>query len=481
MKIINWEGESAVPEVAEGTDGGRIQKCLDLTALHGEREFIRQAFVGDFNGDGKLKIITRTMNANRARCLRISDGETLWVSEDISPPPEASSQISQIYVADIDDDGVAEVILATYQGEIICIDASSGATKWYRRLPWHINNPRLDMKKATPSPGKNIALTVGNDFDWYGPSVRPRINFVRHPSLVVLDCLGNVELLVEDYAPHNGNGHNTWMFDIDDDGLCEIACSGENELLWYRSDGTRLFSLPCKGEEGGRDTHPDDLQVCDWFPERPGKEIVYFDGTDGIIVADSRGEILLSKLFPREIASHLQNLAVFPGTDGMRLLAVNIRSRDSKLLCLDHELNVLWAAQMTNDMAGICTVTPNGSGSPGVIVAGSHGKVLYNPHGIEEASLQIMAADGTPIYRNCWPDETLCVPLAVGNFTATGCQEILVGVGTPGEAEGRFSLADGHQMVLYVFRLPTEQPQRTQSTSQNKSIQPTPNNVAADA
>lgn len=455
MKITNWETAGAVPCSTDDPESEYLESSLDLTELHGEREFIRQAFVGDFSGDGELGIITRTMNANRARCLRISDGETLWVSEDISPPPGASSQISQICVEDIDDDGVAEVILATYQGEIICIDASDGTTKWRRKLPWHINNPRLDVKKATASPGKNIALTVGNDFDWCGPSSRPRINFVRHPSLLLLDCQGREELLVEDYAANNGQGHNTWMFDVDDDGLCEIACSGENELIWFKGDGARLFALPCKGEGGEKDAHPDDLKVCDGFAEHPGKAIVYLDGTDGIIIADSRGKLLHSRLFPPEIASHLQELTVYHAPDGIRLLAANIRSRDSKLLCLDPALDVLWAAQMANDMSGVRVVSEKDSSSER-IVAGSHGKVLYNPHGIEEASLQIMTGEGDPLYRHCWRGETQCVPLAVGDFGDSGGKKVLVGVGTPSGAEGRFSLADGCHMVLHIFRIPAD-------------------------
>lgn len=453
MGLITWDENHSTLTRTSDPGSAAVLDQLDLTSLHGEREFIRHAFVADFNGDGRLEIITRTLNANRARCMRL-DGETLWVSPDILPPPEGSSQTSQIDVGDIDGDGRDEIVLATYQGNVICLSTVDGSLCWQRRLDWHINNPRLDIRKALPGAGRNIALTVGNDFDWIQRHARPRINLVRQPSLILLDGRGDVHMVAHQYAGHNSDGHNTWMFDIDGDGLCEIACSGDNQLIWYRSDGTRLFALPCKGEGSSKYAHPDDLQVCNWDDSQPSQEIIYLDGTDGVIVAGSDGQILHHRLYPESTASHLQNITPLVQPGQRCLLAENIRSRDSKLLCLDADLQVRWAALADTDMVGVQVLDWDGDGQL-EIACGSHGRDLFNREGAAACSFFVMKLDGTPLYRHDWPDDTACTPLAVIDYDGDGADEVLVGVGTHGGPEGRFSLAQGSTMKLCWMGCPS--------------------------
>ena len=448
MNLIEWTDDH-IPCRGEGFDDGRVKRHFNLTEMHGEREFIRQAHLADVDGDGRPEIVCRTMNANRARCLRSDDGSTLWVSPDLVPPPEESSQVSQIGVADIDDDGRPEVILATYDGDVICIDATDGSVKWHRRLDWHINNPRLDIKKATASPGKNVALTVGTDFDVVNLHGRPRINFVRNPSLVLLNGKGETELMVPEYAEHNGNGHNTWMFDIDGDGLCEVCCSADREIIWFDQDGSVICRIPCEGEEGDRNTHPDCLLACDWDESRPGREILYLDGIDGRVVSDRHGEVLQRRLYPKEVASHLQELFLLPQPEGEVLLGANIRSPESKLLCFNGDLEVSWAAMGAGD------IIPSAADWDGdgvdEIVGGTIGAGTLNPTGAPECYLYVMDADGTPIYRHRWDGFTHSSVLATGDIDGDGREEALVSVGTPNGPEGRFSLRKGSEEHLCVL------------------------------
>lgn len=451
MHVIDWEEPGTVPVQHGGFEGDCIKRHLDLTELHGEREFLRQGFLVDVDGDGTPELITRTMNANRARAVRLTDGSTVWVSPDIAPPPHESSQVSQMDVGNLDEDGIPEVVLTSYDGDVICIDTQTGEAKWHRRLDWYINNPRIMIQRVTPGHGRNVCFTVGHDVDFIATKhARPRINMVRQPSLLVLDHEGNDALLIPEYAAHNGNGHNTWLYDIDDDGCCEIIASGDNRVIVFNNRGERLFELPCKPEGSDGNAHPDALLAVNWDPARPGKEILYLNGIDGLVMADCRGQVLFDETYPREVASHLQEIGVVDRPDGLGLIAENIRSADSKLLYMNHDFEIEWAAQMAGDMTGAMLYDWDGDGED-EIVTGSIGYNVLNPVAPERASLQVMKQDGTPLYWHLWNGASLRPILDRGDVDGDGREESIVSVGAHGGPGGRFSLREGsHEHVLVM-------------------------------
>jgi hypothetical protein len=310
------------------------------------------------------------------------------------------------------------------------------------------------VAKVTPGPGRNVTLVVGEDFDWIRVHARPRINMVRNPNLLVLGPGGEEELLVENYAPHNGTSHLTWREDIDGDGLCEVGVVGRNEVIWFNHRGERLFSLPCRGEGGREDAHPDALVTADWHPGRPGREIFYLDGTDGIILAGSDGEILFRELYPKELASHLQELRILPRPDGPALVAANIRAPDSKLLCLNHELELEWSLDGPTDLNAPVFCDWDGDGRA-ELLCGSHGKGHFNPQGAVECGFHVVGADGAPRHWHRWRGETNATILAAGDLLGDGEPLALVSVGTAGGPEGRFSLAEGHHARLFLMGPPT--------------------------
>ena len=71
--------------------------------------------------------MTRTGNANRCRAIDPADGSTLWASSDRRPPPRESVRISDLAVGGVNEDGTAEALLATYQGDAIRVDAGDGS------------------------------------------------------------------------------------------------------------------------------------------------------------------------------------------------------------------------------------------------------------------------------------------------------------------------------------------------------------------
>jgi hypothetical protein len=76
---------------------------------------------------------------------------------------------------------------------------------------------------VTSGPGRNLCFTVGHDVDFIASKhARPRINMVRHPSLLVLDHEGNDALFISE-GDHAGFSVN----------LCESNVSNRR--------GERLF------------------------------------------------------------------------------------------------------------------------------------------------------------------------------------------------------------------------------------------------
>lgn len=408
-------------EVATGSGykGRYIQRHFNLSQLHGEQELPRRARFVDLDGDGEHEILTRTMNRNQVRALDARRGETLWTSPRIIPVNE-HPQVAQLAVDDLDDDQIPEVIIATYDGHVVCVEGRDGSIQWHRELDFKINNPRLELTEITDDPGLELALTVGNRVTWNDLGGSRRINGMRDPSVLVIQSDGSRAWLAEEYDKRNNGGHNTWVHDINSDGFSEIFAIGENKLVAFDTSGTRLFDLPV---ENGN--HPDDVVVGRWSRENP--QILYTDGIKEIAVATNAGKVVQHHRIPNLLNSHLQNLKLFSSKNGPRLLAQNIRAEDAKMIMYSKEMESLWAAQLNYGAAMIGTVLLDWDGD-GVeeIAVGS------TEAGTEACSLQIMEIDGDPIYWHLLRKETLCLVRGAEDIDGDGEDELLFIAGKKG-------------------------------------------------
>lgn len=441
--LIHWHPEWGIPITACGYDDGRITNHLNLTELHGEREFTRNARLADLNGNGRHEILTRTMNENRVRALNPKTGETLWVSPDVLSASR-HPQASDLAVEDVTGDGNVEVLIVSYDGHVLCINGADGSILWWRNLPFHINNPDLQasLGNITAENGLELALTVGNDFEWGPRKRRPRINFVRSPSVLVLQSNGETAWVVEDYAENNSNGHKTWAQDIDRDGFAEVFAIGERKIVAFEGNGDRRFSIPL--QYAG---HPDQIVFGEWATEHPGKEVIYTDGIQGIGVASSQGEILQHHEITQELQSHLQDLFFIPTNEGPRLFAQNIRDEDAKAILYDENLTPQWVSQLGYDAAMQHTklIDWTGDGDP-EIATGS-----ISETGDRQCSVQVMKLDGTPLYWHRWVGYPLCV------LTDATAGKLVLGVGWNEGSEGRYSLPSGQHMNLLILNAPPHQ------------------------
>jgi outer membrane protein assembly factor BamB len=438
MRTIEWSPDSS-PVYEKGYDSGAVRTHLDLTEVYGEREFLRHGFARDVDDDGTPELVVRTMNANRARAIDLEDGSTVWLSPDVDPPPRESVQISDLHVGDLDGDGDPEVLLATYQGSVICLDATDGSVAWHRRLGFLINNSALGIDAIVPGSGGNVALTVARGTDPSGPSPYWRNNLLFHPRLLVLDRNGEIVLLTDEYATDNSAGHYTWTGDVDGDGYHEVACIGEREVVWFDGTGERLFAMPSSGEGG----HPDDLHVVDLYPDSDGKEIVYLDGHTGVNVYSSSGEPLHERTFPGAVASHLQLLAPRLTPAGPRIVGCNIRAPGSKLLLLDGELDTIWALESGPDLMHPLWFDWDRDGEREIVVGSRTDHV-------DRCCLRVMDRDGAPRYWQRIRGHDLCVPIEAADLDGDGREELVVAVGDKDGPDGRWSLPDGTHMHLLV-------------------------------
>lgn len=437
-QLYRWPTEIDVSESGRGNDGGKIEHHFDLTALHGEREFTRNAQFADVNGDGEAEIVTRTMNENQVRALDAETGETLWVSPSILPADE-HPQISQLAIEDLDNDGVPEAVIASYDGHVLCIDGTDGSVQWRRKLDFKINNPRLELRQITDDPGLELALTVGIRVTWSYLGGSGRINSVRDPSVIVLRSDGTRAWIAKKYDERNNGGHNTWALDFNEDGFSEVLAIGEDKLVVFDTSGVQKFTLPVRNGD-----HPDKVTIGPWSGS--SSRILYTDGIKAIAVATDSGEVVANHQIANQLNGHLQDLLLFSSEARTRLAAFNIRSADSKMVVYDQEFEALWAAELAYDAAMLQPVLLDWDGDgTNEIATGSE------EAGDSFCSLQIMEVDGSPLYWHGWSGSPLCVPLDVEDLDGDGREELLMGVGENLGGDGRYSLPEGEHMHLFVF------------------------------
>lgn len=159
-----------------------------------------------------------------------------------------------VTVADIDNDGAAEVIVPLSEAKVACVDAA-GHTRWTRSFT--AGNPNLGMVTAAdlhPAPG--LELVVGRQDGWlyclsaqgdilwrfFGDKYRVGIPSAGdadgdgyaelvygtdNGDVYCLSGLGEVKWLYHEQAPYGRSGVN--MTDLDGDGKAEVLLTRSNQ------------------------------------------------------------------------------------------------------------------------------------------------------------------------------------------------------------------------------------------------------------
>jgi len=90
-------------------------------------DFISSVTIADANGNGKPELYACSQNDNAAWCFDARTGAIRWKTAMVGGADVYPS--SSLAVADLDDDGSAEIVVADQLGYVYCLDAE-GAIRW---------------------------------------------------------------------------------------------------------------------------------------------------------------------------------------------------------------------------------------------------------------------------------------------------------------------------------------------------------------
>ena len=210
-------------------------------------------------------------------------------------------------LADVDDDGVQDIILATTGGRVLVLDAN-GRIKWSRDINQHISNPPavagIPLRiYVISNPGIVFCLDANSgtqmwqykmsgEFPWgMTAPIAADINEDGHMEIIVADNGGALVCLGEDGAPlwikESDISFNTApaLADIDDDGHMEILLGGaQTPLACFTSKGVERWRVH-KGKSVNSSPLVYDLQ------NDGHKEILLGQG-DGLSVYNTAGNEL---------------------------------------------------------------------------------------------------------------------------------------------------------------------------------------------
>ncbi len=261
---IKWTqpsvGTDSPPSIADGNEDGKPEILGgdfygDLACYSGENgETIwrknvatnstvqTEPVIADLDGDNKLDCVVATWrfeNPNKIAAYRLLDGSLLW---------ENNVPNGKMYhgptIADIDDDGVQEVIIGTYEGIIYCLNGTNGLIKW---------TYQLDDKVYIGAP-----TTIG-DLNGDG---KYEIAFIDFCNLVILTSDG--KLLWKYQMKENSTSFRGAIFtDMNNDNILDVVFGNSaGELIALNGpDGAVIFNLDLRADYG-KEFNIDHAPIC---------------------------------------------------------------------------------------------------------------------------------------------------------------------------------------------------------------------------
>ena len=220
----------------DGMDEIVVGLTKSLVALNGEGSIlwstptsypVRFITLGDVNSDGRKEVIAATNDKgwlslfpNHGIVYVLSGGgKLLWTYDS------ARNEVFSILVADVDDDGQNEVVLAAGYDAVVLSD--SGGSEWSFTIPGRLEDAPFRVRTAA-------AADVDND-----GSTELLVGAVN---VYLLEAGGSI-----DWSFENGFTVSRIVSgDINGDGLDEVVAGDEYKLYVYDRYGTLLWSKVSK-------------------------------------------------------------------------------------------------------------------------------------------------------------------------------------------------------------------------------------------
>jgi len=321
--------------------------------------------VADINGDGIIEIVFGS-DDNQLYAVRGTDGSLAWRFETDGPVRSAPS------LADINEDGIAEIVFGSDDSNIYTLAGIDGRVIWTH----HCDGP---IRSA--------------------------------PALGDLDCSGVIKVLISGddstvYAINGRTGDLAWesshkgsrsktmvnsaacLVDLDGDGRMEILTgSAQNYILIFSPEGNL--------------TTRRDIEVSSFnTPLAAGDingdgdvEIVAFSDNGSLHVLDSDSETLWSKIVG--ISAYSAPILSDLNRDGdleILVFAGEGPGDRGKLICLGARGDVLWEKALKGGIgANIAAVDLDEDGEIEVCIPTSEGILILDPRGEEK---EIVTASG---------------------------------------------------------------------------------------
>ena len=329
----------------------------------------------DHDGDDDIIFGTGTgYGTNKGLVVAMDEAKKVLWEKKAGAPVTCSPAL-----ADLDGDRKSECLVLNNKGLLLCLDASTGETKWDFQLPGEVL-----WGHTTPAIGD-----INND---------------GMPEIIVTDKKGHVVCLDSEGQTiwsKNGEHGSVWspaIGDLDGDGMSEILIAGtKRPMTCYNHDGTVLWAID--GDEGGSAPHIADL-IGDSKPE------ILFSIENKFQVLDSAGKLL----WERDLGAKVDTGIAVADLDNDGRPEIIIPDLGGTLHVLDAEGNLKW----TGSIKERCRRNPavadiNGDGKPEIIF-GTHGGLIhvFSQDGQKLEDINVSAPmNSTPTFLNFDNDDCL--------------------------------------------------------------------------
>ncbi|HUU32113.1 MAG TPA: glycoside hydrolase family 9 protein, partial [Phycisphaerae bacterium] len=215
-------------------------------------DFISAVIIADVDGNGEPELYACSKDDNAVWCFDARTGAIRWKTTMVGGADVYPS--SSLAVADVDDDGIEEIIVADQLGHVYCLEAS-GAIRWI--FPIEKRTHAAPSVGDVDGDGEVEILVAGGDHYLYCIDARGALEWRYRADLRLM--------------------YPATLADVDNDGKTEILFCGSDKTLRCLTLGSRYapermpwpsrrFDAAQSGSSFGKRGDPSEAKVIEHSP-----------------------------------------------------------------------------------------------------------------------------------------------------------------------------------------------------------------------